>query len=224
MKFKKKDLKKVNLEELVDPDGSPIGDTGRDSNYNKNNQPNNTSVIKAPNTSDAQAKIAIQPNRLYGITSVLGGTSTLAGMYDTLTSDKINNGEEQESDKEDIHTIDKLKTKNNINRNVHTEGKQRFKKLVEDILTTNNNHSEFVPNKSSSNIISPDTNRNGIPDIDELNKTKPEAVRNVQDFITNIKTTPLTPDESAIILNYVVANMKSEHMSTDYKMKLKGSI
>ena len=199
--FKKKDFKKVNLDELVDADGSPISNQGKNGlDDTKNNQPNTTTQITAPDTGDAHAKLAIQPTRIYGVASSLGGFTPINAKYDTFDNVTVDQEPDKEKE-EDIHSV--------------KEGTEYIKKIVEDML---------AKNKTYNSIIEPDNNHNGIPDINELGETKPEVVRNVEDFINNMSKTPLTDDESAIVLNYIVSNLKGENISTDYKLKLKGSI
>lgn len=102
--------------------------------------------------------------------------------------------------------------------------KEKMKKMVEDIVTRKLNN-EVVPK-----TINPDVNSNEIPDIDELanNLQKPTPVRHTQIFIDDIKKTPLTGDEIAIILNYILSNFNEIYdmstISSNYKNILRKKI
>lgn len=98
--------------------------------------------------------------------------------------------------------------------------KERMKDMIEAIV--NKQDGEGIVNRT----ISPDVNRNGIPDIEELANSigKPAAARHTQIFIYDITKTPLTGDEKAIILNYVLSNFNTTDISPDYKAILKSKL
>ena len=60
--------------------------------------------------------------------------------------------------------------------------------------------------------------------MDELAKTKPAATRNAQIFVSDINRTPVTGDEKAVILNYILSNVDFSDVSDGYKEILRKQI
>ena len=183
--FKKKDIKKINVDELVDPDGSFIdGDESHET----------TSQIKtAPQqTTDKYAKTAKQSLPwLYGWNGSryshgmrgVGGT-----MY-----------EEEELDESEL----------------------KMAKMVEDILTKKLNQQDFVNKQGVADI-----NKNQIPDLEELSSkfNKQDITNNIRNLITNIQSNELSGEEKAIVLNYIIQNIRTDDIELDYKKIIKSAI
>jgi len=152
--------------------------------------PTNDSEIEVPDqqTSDEFAQSAIQPNRYY---YGMGGTAYSHGARVGMAE-----GEETEID----------------------EGKETFKKMVEDILSKRNATSDMVDRYQDT-----DVNRNEVPDIEDLAKKfqKPIAAKRAQEILDSIKKNNLNGEEVGIILNYIVANLNTNEIPNDYKRVIK---
>ena len=93
--------------------------------------------------------------------------------------------------------------------------KNKMKKMVEDVLSQQNQSNDFV-NKTDNS----DVNRNGIPDLEDFAKQKPMIDRELKSFISKIARIQLTGEEKGIILNHIIQNMNTTDIPRDYKQIL----
>jgi hypothetical protein len=194
--IKKKDLKKYKSKEEIDELVDADGSPIEgDEEHN-----NDTEIWTAPQqTSDDLASKAIQPSRFY-----YGADGTPYSRGSRTGSQK----EGEENDGESLNEKEEL-----------DEAAEKLKKMVEDIVSKQMNNSGMVRKATS-----PDVNRNDIPDIDELRNSNPTAASHTKIFVDDIIRTPLTGDEAAIIINYILNNIDNSDMSIDYKRILKNKI
>lgn len=195
--IKKKDLYNTKLDELIDLDGAPIEG---DETYNTTSQIN-VGVDKAGSeipatTTDKAVHDKTQGNRYpwgpSGIDSPGGGLRN-----------HLNNMGDQRDLEFDVDESVKL-------------AEDKMKKMVEDIMANKSTGNDMV-----RNVNTPDVNRNNIPDIAELKQNKPVTANAAIQFVVDLNDEPLQGDEKAIMLNYIISNMKLTDISSDYRRILK---
>ena len=195
--FKKKDFKKQvseskTVDELVDADGGIISG---DEKFNKGTDVKTGPINTEPEdikgvalTTNKHAANAIQPrNWWWSLTYGYG-----QGQRTGASAMAATVGE----------SIDESEL----------TAEQRMRKMVEDILSKKSNSSGIVKKSSNS-----DVNRNKIPDIEELEDTKMVVVGKVKDIIDSIGSGHLNGEELGILINYLVSNLDTTSIPSDYK-------
>jgi len=201
--FKKKDFKKLviestNIDELVNDDGSMIGG---DERYNKGvdvktGPINMTSDEKGVALdTDTFAAQTIQPRNWWWSLSYAYGQ----GNGKSQIGSNIGNGGDEGSFSESIDESE-------------LTSEQKMRKMVEDILSKQSNNQDLVKRGSNS-----DVNRSGIPDIDDLSDTKMIIVGKLKDLIDSIGSSNLSGEEVGIVLNFLLGNIDSSQLPSDYK-------
>jgi hypothetical protein len=92
-------------------------------------------------------------------------------------------------------------------------------KMVEDILKRRTNNKDMVTKSNASDI-----NRNDIPDIDDLSDNQMIVVGKMRDFIDTINSNNLSGEEIGIVLNYLVMNIETSQIPSDYKNIIRKSL
>jgi hypothetical protein len=206
--IKKKDLYDVKLDELIDLDGSPIEG---DERYDTTSQIN-VGVDKAGSgvpelTTDKFAKSSRQGNRYYyGPQGISGSAGAVHKTVGDLPDPRGIGLDFEGSEKELDESINKL-------------AEEKMIKMVEDIISTRSVGNDMVKKTNR-----PDVDRNNIPDIDELRKSKPVTTNSTIEFVNEFKNEPLQGDEAAIILNYIMSNLDLSTVSPDYKRILRSKL
>jgi hypothetical protein len=85
-------------------------------------------------------------------------------------------------------------------------------KMVEDILNARSNNKDMVKRAKNN-----DVNRNNIPDIYDLSDKQMIIVSKMEDLIDSINSNNLSGDEVGIVMNYLISNMDTSKVSSDYK-------
>ena len=97
--------------------------------------------------------------------------------------------------------------------------KNKMRKMVEDHLTKQGINRDMV---KKYNDIS-DVNRNGIPDIEDM-VNKPMITRELKNFVNKISRITLNGEEKGIALNYILQNINTEDIPSDYKRLIAQSL
>jgi hypothetical protein len=93
---------------------------------------------------------------------------------------------------------------------------QKMRNMVEKFLTKRSSSTDLVKKNSNGDI-----NRNDIPDIEELEDTKMIVVGKVKDLIDSITSANLNGEEIGMIVNYMITNMDTAAIPSDYKNIIK---
>lgn len=216
--FKKKDLKKYTPKEEIDE--ITIGDVelsgdGLEDNEGGQANINNNEISVKPHiklagkskrnvTTNDVEMLGLQHRQPYG-----NGNSMAISAASTIAHESI---------KTNKGKLDEI-------------AKTKMRELVEDMLTNKNSNSGLVSKPSDSiitgksnqeintntekEIISPDVDENGIPDIKELNNTT--ITTNTIQFISFIKDTELQGEDKGIVLNYILSNINLSDIPSNYK-------
>jgi hypothetical protein len=197
--IKKNDFKRVvsegkSLNEFVDSDGGIISG---DERFNMGSEIK-TGPLNQPDedkgiatTTDDFASTSIQPKNWWWSFSYGQSNPPVVGNLDMNPSDT--NLDESELTRE-----------------------QLMKNMVEDVLAKKSSNKDLV-RKSDNN----DVNRDNIPDISKLEKTKMVVIGRIKDFIDSINNDNLNGEELAIMLNYMLKNVKTTDIPFEYKSILK---
>lgn len=189
--FKKKELSKAKIDELINPDGSPIEG---DERYDTTSQIN-VGVDKAgsgiPATiTDKAVHDKQQGNRYYygpqGIT--YPGSAFHKAAVDAQSGDDLE------------FDVD-------LAENIEEIAKEKMAKMVEDLVTNKSIGNDMVKKSTPST--------NNIPDISQLKRDKPSTVNTVIQFIRTINGNgeELNSNEKNLVLNYILTQIESSDAS-----------
>ena len=201
--FKKKDIKEVNVDELVDIGGAMIGG---DESYNTTSQ---IKTSKGLDTDNWVSKVA--QRRRWPYLAGFMGTAYSHGdrgvmpdyMPDSMTGAGSISDDYFDSEKD----LD--------------EGLKKIEKMVEDVITNKFNSKNGLVDKPVNDI-----NNNQIPDLDELssNYKKPNIASNIETLVNSILTEKITGEERAIILNYLISAIGVDEVDNKYREILKNKL
>lgn len=216
--FKKKDFKKLvreseNIDELVTDDGSMISG---DEKYNKGvdvktgpiNMPGDIKGI-AQDTDKFRSQ-AVQPRNWWWSLSYGYGQGS-GKSPDSVTGSNIHAQPFENGDSSGVSENETV-SESDISE-------ERMRKMVEDILSKKSDNKELVNKRNSS-----DVNRNNIPDIDELSDTKMIIVGKLRDLIDSMEGSNLNGEEYGIVLNFLVSNLDTSTIPSDYKNMIRKKI
>jgi translation elongation factor EF-G len=96
--------------------------------------------------------------------------------------------------------------------------KKLMKDMIENILNKNDYYNDIVKQYKDS-----DVNKNGIPDLDELNDAfhKPVVVKKTKDLLRSIEMNGLNGEETGIVLNFILKNIDLSEIPQEYKTNLR---
>ena len=85
-----------------------------------------------------------------------------------------------------------------------------IKKMLDEFLNKKSNDNDVI-----SKYTDNDVNKNNIPDLDDL--SNPAAVNKTKEFLNVIKNNNFNGEKIAIMLNYVLTNVKTNNIPNNYK-------
>ena len=216
--FKKKDLLKHKIDELVDADGAPIeGDDTFNSTSQVNVGGGKQGSGAEPVTTDKFVKTARQGVRPWGSWGYYGGSGNVAVNRDNIMDAGVNDKKGPQDDDDDANMQITKDVHNQMpeSYNIEEIAKHKMTKMLEDIITNKmQSNNDFVSKNNRSDVT-----RKNIAGIEELDSTysNPVAKNAALKFVNDIKSVSLSGDEMAIILNYILGNMDLKGLSNDYK-------
>lgn len=100
--------------------------------------------------------------------------------------------------------------------------KKKMKHLIEDIV--DKNFSDETKKNLSTRLDKlkkySDVNKNGVPDIDVISEENPLLVRKVKNLIDIIEKNLATGEQKGVILNYLINNIGTLDIPTEYKKEM----
>lgn len=193
---------KININELVNKDGTRIGSNNVQIGQNNSKSASNSTSdpIYDPETGK-QLRNAVSQQRQNG----QRGRNAGYLLRIPATSVGSSDGMSYMSDK------DKDKNKEKVKKS----SKKKMTKMVEDIV--NKKFSKEVLNKVKTNG---DINKNGVPDIEIISDENPLLVRKVKNLIDIISKNQATGEQKGVILNYLINNIGSTDIPMEYKNEM----
>ena len=189
---------KININELVNKDGTRIGANNVQIGQNNSKSASNSTSDPMYDPEDGdQLKNAVSQQRQNGYrgwkaTMLLPMPQAISYMSD-----------------EDEKTGKKSKEK------IKKSSKKKMGEMVEDIV--NKKFSKEVLDKVK---INGDINKNGIPDIEIISDENPLLVRKVKNLIDIISKNQATGEQKGVILNYLINNIGSTDIPMEYKSEM----
>jgi len=189
---------KININELVNKDGTRIGANNVQIGQNNSKSASNSTSDPMYDPEDGdQLKNAVSQQRQNGYRG-WKATMLLPMQAISYMSD------------EDEKTGKSL-TKEKIKKS----SKKKMTKMVEDIV--NKKFSKEVLDKVK---INGDINKNGVPDIEIISDENPLLVRKVKNLIDIISKNQATGEQKGVILNYLINNIGSTDIPMEYKSEM----
>lgn len=193
MKFTKKDFEKnynpEEVEELYDPNK---GEIGGDTVITQNQISTDTPVIPGDDTSDRKKGISTDTEKY---------VSQTKNQSADMAMSRFNMGTPYGYVREDEESLEE-------------SAKEKMKQIVKELLQSRNDSSELVKNTKHSDI-----NRNGIPDLEEVNDIHLSKL--VDDMVTSLKGKE--EDIIAAVLNDLIIKL-GNNLSSDYKNIIKSKL
>jgi len=189
---------KININELVNKDGTRIGANNVQIGQNNSKSASNSTSDPMYDPEDGdQLKNAVSQQRQNGYrgwkaTMLLPMPQAISYMSD-----------------EDEKTGKKSKEK------IKKSSKKKMGEMVEDIV--NKKFSKEVLDKVK---INGDINKNGVPDIEIISDENPLLVRKVKNLIDIISKNQATGEQKGVILNYLINNIGSTDIPMEYKSEM----
>jgi hypothetical protein len=189
---------KININELVNKDGTRIGSNNVQIGQNNSKSASNSTSDPMYDPEDGdQLKNAVSQQRQNGYrgwkaTMLLPMPQAISYMSD-----------------EDEKTGKKSKEK------IKKSSKKKMGEMVEDIV--NKKFSKEVLDKVK---INGDINKNGVPDIEIISDENPLLVRKVKNLIDIISKNQATGEQKGMILNYLINNIGSTDIPMEYKSEM----
>jgi len=114
-----------------------------------------------------------------------------------------------------IDNIDYMEDEKDTKKKLKKTSKRKMEEYVEDI----------VSKKLSKDVLDKvnkdgDIRKNGIPDIDVIGEENPILVRKTKNLIDIIKTNLATGEEKGIILNFLISNIDTLDIPSEYKQQM----
>jgi len=189
---------KININELVNKDGTRIGANNVQIGQNNSKSASNSTSDPMYDPEDGdQLKNAVSQQRQNGYrgwkaTMLLPMPQAISYMSD----------EDEKTGKTPKEKIKK-------------SSKKKMGEMVEDIV--NKKFSKEVLDKVK---INGDINKNGIPDIEIISDENPLLVRKVKNLIDIISKNQATGEQKGVILNYLINNIGSTDIPMEYKSEM----
>ena len=196
---------KININELVNKDGTRIGANNVQIGQNNSKSASNSTSDPMYDPEDGdQLKNAVSQQRQNGQRGRNAGyllriPATSVGSSDGMSYMSDEDKKRRKKSKEEIEK----------------SSKKKMGEMVEDIV--NKKFSKEVLDKVK---INGDINKNGIPDIEIISDENPLLVRKVKNLIDIISKNQATGEQKGVILNYLINNIGSTDIPMEYKSEM----
>lgn len=212
-------ISKKIIQELVNKDGGKLGGNNVKLSVDNSKSASNSTMdpMFNPEDGDQIKNSSIQSTRQQGYRgwySLVPMPAVKTPMRNSIDVDDNISYMDDEKEKTCKHCKGegcKICAKNKLKES----SKKKMEEYVEDI----------VSKKISKDVLDKvrkdgDIRKNGIPDIDIIAEENPVLVRKTKNLIDAIKTNLATGEEKGVILNFLITNIDTMDIPTEYKQEM----
>lgn len=204
-----KTFPKENIQELVNLDGTRIGndnvklsvDNSKSASNSTNDpmyDPENGDQLKNAVVQQRQQGYRKNPFALLPLTTTPGGYGSAPTSYMSDTKKKTSKN-----------------SKKDVKKSLEETAKQKMEEYVEDIVGKNFSKDVLTKIRKDGEI-----RQNGIPNIDVIGEENPVLVRKVKNLIDIISKNQATGEQKGVILNYLINNIGIVDIPSEYKQEM----